>query len=281
MAARSETSVLVVGPSGSGRRHIARAIHYHADPNTTGRLVPLDGELLEAELLELTITALIGSKDEIDPHDTTTLVLSGTDQIDAAAQNMLAAILHDSRPGFRVIATTQRPLSELAAAGDYREDLACALSTLIVQIPPLKERIEDIPLLAQAFLERINAEDGKQCSGFSPEALDQLIAHPWPGELDELAATVAQAHRAAAGPSVSAAELPRRLHLAASAAARQPKVEETIVLEEFLGEIERELIQRALAQAKGNKTRAAQLLGLTRPRLYRRLVQLGLADNDP
>ena len=87
---------------------------------------------------------------------------------------------------------------------------------------------------------------------------------------------MAEAHQRAAGPEIDVADLPERLHWAAQAAAQPRRAEETIVLDEYLGRVERELIRRALARAKGNKARAARLLGMTRPRLYRRMVQLGL-----
>jgi DNA-binding NtrC family response regulator len=145
----------------------------------------------------------------------------------------------------------------------------------------LAERREDLPLVAQLFLEEVNSQGGKQLAGFTPEALDAMHAYPWPGNLDELAATVAVAHQRAGGPQITLADLPDEIHLAAAAAARPRKPEETIVLDEFLARVERELIQRALRRAKGNKTRAARLLGMTRPRLYRRMVQLGLEEGKP
>jgi DNA-binding NtrC family response regulator len=140
----------------------------------------------------------------------------------------------------------------------------------------LAQRREDLPMLAQLFVEEANVRSTKQVAGFSSEAMDRLDAYPWPGNIDELAQMVAQAHERAEGPQITPGDLPERIHLAAAAAAHPRRPEETIVLDEFLGRVERELIRRALARAKGNKTKAAKLLGMTRPRLYRRLVQLGL-----
>jgi DNA-binding NtrC family response regulator len=134
--------------------------------------------------------------------------------------------------------------------------------------------------LAQLSLEQANARGSKQVGRFAEEALDALAAYPWRRNLDELDEIVRQAHANAQGPQVTLDDLPPRIRLAADAAAHPRPPVETIVLEEFLADIERELIERALAQAKGNKTQAAQLLGLTRPRLYRRLVQLGLAGDE-
>ena len=100
--------------------------------------------------------------------------------------------------------------------------------------------------------------------------------YPWPGNLDELAQVVADAHTHCQQTLVGVADLPQRLHLAADAIAHPRRKEETIVLDEFLGQVERELIRRALVRSKANKAKAARLLGLTRPRLYRRMVQLGI-----
>jgi DNA-binding NtrC family response regulator len=156
--------------------------------------------------------------------------------------------------------------------------LASLLSTIVIELPPLAERRADLPLLAQLFLEEANSRGMKQVAGFSSEALDRLDGYFWPGNCDELAQMVAEAHAHAEGPHIEIGDLPERIHLAAYAAAHPARIEESIVLDDFLRRIERELVSRALAQAKGNKTKAARLLGMTRPRLYRRLVHLGLEE---
>ena len=154
--------------------------------------------------------------------------------------------------------------------------MAALLSTISIELPPLAQRRDDLPLLAQMFLEEHNAAGPRQIGGFSPAALDRLDAYAWPGNLDELAAGGCRGLRAQGGPEIGVEDLPERLHAAAQAAAVPRRTDETIVLDEYLGRVERELIRRALARAKGNKARAARLLGVTRPRLYRRMVQLGL-----
>jgi DNA-binding NtrC family response regulator len=177
----------------------------------------------------------------------------------------------------RTLATARVPLAQLVADNRFRQDLACLLSTLVIELPPLAEHPQDIPLLAQWFLEAGNVAAEKQLTGFVPEATEQLRDYPWPRNADELAQVVRQACAAATGPRVPAAALPERIWLATAAAALPPREEESLVLDEFLAEIEKELLQRALARAKGNKTRAARLLGLPRARLLRRLEQLGLS----
>jgi DNA-binding NtrC family response regulator len=278
LAAGSRASVLLVGPPGSGRHHVAAAIHYHGDPGSVGSLIPLACSVLGADLTRSTVLAL-ATKDPLGEQAArSTLVLNEADQLPPEVQAELAAVLAGRSFRLRLIATASRPLDELARAGTYRADLAALLSTITIELPSLADRRDDLPVLSQLFLEEVNAGGDKQLGGFTPEALDRLDAYPWPGNLDELARVVAQAHRQAEGPRIGPDDLPERIRLAAQAAAHPRRTEETVALDEFLGRVERELIGRALSRAKGNKAKAARLLGLTRPRLYRRLVQLGLED---
>ncbi len=280
LAAQSTASVLLVGPTGSGRQHVARAIHYGRDPRQAGPLVPLACPMLGAALLESTLRGLARAGEAGEPAHTASLLLLDVEQMPVEVQYELTTLLAGFDAPLRVMATSNEPLEVLVAAGGFRGDLACALSTLTIALPPLSKRLQDLPLLAQMFLEDSNARAAKQLAGFAPEALDALAGYAWPGNVDELAEIVADAHAHAEGSLVTPRDLPKRLHLAAAAARYPRKVDESIVLEEFLARVERELIERAMSQAKGNKTKAARLLGMTRPRLYRRLVQLGLEKEE-
>ncbi len=280
LAAKNKASVLILGPTGSGRQHVARAIHYSRLPGALGPLVPLACGLLGAELLQASIRGLARPKEAIAPERLATLLLSDADQMPPEAQAELAGFLRIGELPLRIVSTARRPLVELAETGNFRPDLACLLSTITIELPPLEERLDDLPLLAQMFLERVNAAGTKQLAGFRPEALDVLAGYAWPRQLDELAEVVAAAHAQADGPWIEARNLPILLAQADDALRWSRKGEETIVLEKYLGQIERELIERALTRAKGNKTRAAKLLGMTRPRLYRRLVQLGMIEDE-
>lgn len=279
LAAQSRASVLVVGPEGSGREHVARTIHFapQASGAAVGPLVPVDCALMDAELMQSAVTALLKRRDEWKGLDRPgTLLLLEVDRLPAEAQQELAGFF--KLPGIEVptLATTGGSLSRLVRTGKFNSDLACALSTLVITLPPLAKRSADVPLLAQFFLEEANADGGKQLSGFSTEALDRLCAYAWPRNVTELAEVVRQAHAAAAGPRVQLADLPPVVHHAAVAQARPRRAAAPIRLDEFLERIEKELLERALVQARGNKTKAAQLLGIHRTRLIRRLVQLGL-----
>jgi DNA-binding NtrC family response regulator len=281
LAAGSRASVLLVGPAGSGRQQMATAIHYGTAPEAAGTMVPLACSLLGPELIRSAVNAVAAMNRPGEQAAAGTFLFLQADQVAVEIQEDLAAMLSARPPQLRLIAAAEQPLGELVRRGRYREDLAAVLSTITIELPPLVQRREDLPLLAQVFLEEANARGGKQIAGFSPEALDRLDHYAWPGNIDELAQMVAESHRRAAGPEVLPEDLPERLRWAAEAASRPRRKDETIVLDEFLGRIERELIRRALSRSKGNKAKAARLLGLTRPRLYRRMVQLGLEEGQP
>jgi DNA-binding NtrC family response regulator len=268
------TSVLILGPGGSGKEHVAKAIHYGR--SEFGDLVPLACAVLEANLLRSTLRAL-ALKSEVTAKETLgTLLLGDVDCMPLEVQADLYELLRANSLKMRVLATAARPLTTPISEGKFSLELACMLNTITIELPPLAERIEDLPLLAQAFLEEVNAGATKQVGGFSPEALDRLAAYAWPGNVDELAEIVRQSHERAQAGEVAARDLPDQIQWAADAASYPPRKDETIVLEEFLARVEKELITRAMRRAKGNKSKAAKLLGLTRPRLYRRLIQLGL-----
>jgi len=277
LAAGSRASVLVVGPPGSGRQHTATAIHYAAGTERCGPLVPLACSVLGSELIRSALSALATRHAVAEGVGPGTLLLSDADQLPMEVQFELTRMLSSGRPfPLRIIATARQRLDELARSGQFREDLAALLSTLVIELPPLAQRRTDLPLLVQLLVEECNAKGGKQIAGLTPEAMDCLTAYGWPGNVDELIGVVREAHARAERTEITLGDLPQQLHLAAAAAAHPRRAEETIVLDEFLARIEQHLLQRALARAKGNKTKAAKLLGMTRPRLYRRLVQLGL-----
>jgi transcriptional regulator with PAS, ATPase and Fis domain len=277
LAAASDVNVLVVGPPGSGRQHAAKAIHY-AQPEP-GVMVPLACDVLEVNLLRSALRAAWSPAVAVADRPRT-LLLSHVDAMVPEAQSDLLELLQRDPRRVRVISTAETPLAERVSQGQFAPALACALATITIELPPLSERLDDLPLLAQAALEQENRHSAKQVGGFAREALDRLAAYAWPGNVEELIAVVRQAHERASGGEVAARDLPKEIQWAADAGAHPPLADDPIVLEEFLARVERELITRAMRRAKNNKTKAAKLLGLTRPRLYRRLVQLGLEPPD-
>lgn len=276
LVSQSRSHVVVCGPPGSGQEHVARTIHYGIHADAAEPLLPLACSLFDAELLQSTITAFMRRAVEGDARRKSTVLLSDVDQLPVDAQHELLGLLSLPQFAMRAIATSSRPLLRLASKGRFMPALAMTLSTLVIELPPLSARRGDIPLLAQHFLEGVNAERTRQLTGFSPEALDELAAHPWPKNIDELAEVVQEACRRAEGLYVALADLPERCRRAVAATARSRPLVEEIVLDEFLAEFEAELLRRALLQAKGNKAKAARLLGISRARLHRRIEQLKL-----
>jgi len=276
LAAASRGNVLVIGPAGSGRGHAARTIFQLSRGDSLEPTATLPCGSLSAELLRATWASLSASLADAQPPQAT-LVLADVDQLPTDAQSELAARLGATRDSIRVLATATVALEPLAARGQYQADVAATISTLVIELLPLVDRLADLPLLAQAIIEQLNVEGEKQLAGAAPEVLDRLALYSWPGNVGQLAEVLAEAHRAAAAPLIQQRDLPRSFRLATEAQPLAPaKAQPQIVLDDFLRQIERELIERALRQAKGNKSRAAKLLGTTRPRLYRRMVQVGL-----
>ena len=271
--------VLVLGPEVSGRELVARIIHYgpRGGGAGVGPLVPVDAALMDAELMQSTLTAFLKRQSEWRGERPPAILLKDADRLPADAQQELAGFLRLPGVELPLISTAKRSLARLAKREKFRADLAYNLSPLTIQLPPLSEREGDLPLLAQFFLEEFNTGVGKQLSGFAPDAVDLLLAYSWPGNVEELAEVLRAACKNSAGPVVQATDLPPRLHHAAEKEAHPAAEPARIELDTYLATIETELLKRAMAQSRGNKTKAAELLGIHRARLIRRLVQLGLA----
>ncbi|MBW8884216.1 MAG: sigma 54-interacting transcriptional regulator, partial [Planctomycetia bacterium] len=275
LAAEARARVLIVGPPGSGREHVARTIHYAQNSASIGPLIPISCPLVDAEQMQAALANVIRKQHDSPTERSPAALLLDVDRLRPDAQQELAGFLHLPKIELHTLATARVPLARLVAKGKFSRDLAYDLSTLTIKLPPLSARRDDIPLLAQHFLEEANASE-RQLSGFQAAAIELLASLPWAGNLDELAEAVRAACAKAAGPRVVLADLPDWVHLAHDAAAHPPRDEEPIQLDAFLAEIEKELLARALKKTRGNKSKAAALLGLSRPRLLRRLAQLGL-----
>ena len=272
LAIEQPTHVVVTGPVGSGREHVARTIH-SSHTSTPGSLFPIACPLVTAESLQSTVTTFVKHCQQEGTLGSSSLLLLDIDQLSPESQHELNGFF--SIPSFQMltIATSGSCLLSLASEGQFNQSLAYALSTLIISMPCLAERGLDIALLAQSILEDFNAEGNRQFSGFSDEAIDRLLHHTWNGEVDELVAIVRSSCQRAESSMIQKSDLPESIEKTIQAEAREPKPSQAIDLDKFLATVEQELIDRALAEAKGNKTRAAKLLGITRARLHRRLEQ--------
>lgn len=309
-AAASGANTLIYGHRGSGRSHVALAIHYRGAGHEETRLVPHNCDLLTDDLFARTLEKLRPSRAAADSRPT--LLLENLECMSAAHQSLLLIAIRQNSIHARLIATigprslqeeiedTELEMNEsVEDDGDEADGirpaaskversmpatidpaLINAISTITIRIPPLADRLEDLPILAQFFLEACNRNNSKQVGSLRSEALDSLALYSWPGELDQLRETIEAAHAACTSHEITSADLPRTFYHAFRAATHVRLQPERIVLDELLASIEKEAIVRALAQAGGNKSEAATLLGMTRPRLYRRLVQLGLAGEE-
>jgi DNA-binding NtrC family response regulator len=294
-AAASGANALIVGEPATGRGHVARAIHYRRAGDVAAKLVPVACEVANDDMLRRSLDAVRDTAS--DTRHASTLLLENLERLAEPQQSQLVAALRQNPIPARIIATCSRHAPRAVAESEIRDErisadgtpsvpatidpaLLDAISTITIQVPRLGERLEDLPILAQFFLEAANRASEKQVGSIRGDALDLLALHKWPGELDELRDVIVAAHRACGTHEITPADLPAVVHHAAKSAARARRQPERIVLDELLANIEKEAIVRALAQSGGNKTEAAELLGMTRPRLYRRLVQLGLAGPE-
>ena len=276
-AAGNRARVVVVGPRGSGRKDLARGIHYRQRGESPTPLISIDCAVVDPESLQIAITSLARHRATPAAPQAAALLLEEVDQLSADAQQELLGFLE--LPGFevRTLATSQRELIALAGQGTFNRALAFALSTITIELPALTQRLGDLPLLAQVIVEELNAAGGKQVGGITSEALDRLAVYSWPGDVVQFATTIKEAWTNASGPQITLGDLPRWLAAAEDAALHPRKPPATIVLDDYLADVERELVSRALARVRGNKSKAAHLLGISRPRLLRRMEQLGLA----
>lgn len=280
-----ESPVLIVGESGTGREHLARVLHYGS---RLGRrsFTPLDSGLLQPHDLRRLVKQVARPSTRQPAVETLqpgTLFFRDIEQLAAETQQFLAETL-SAAPELRVVASTTSPLERLVEQGRFRSDLFYALTSLTIALPPLRQRLEDVPLLAQFLLEERNRDGARQVTGFSDDTWRELQRYSWPGNVRELRAVVEEAHAAAAGALIRPQELPFRFRTGTEAQKHvaPPRVQ-PVPLEALLERVEREQIEAALAAAKQNKSRAAELLGINRPRLYRRMEQLGIVDleGDP
>jgi DNA-binding NtrC family response regulator len=267
-AASSGTNVLVTGPTAADLRGVAEAIHYLAAPSHDTQLIRLEPPLSLPEELRKALASATSGRG--------TLLLVDIAEFDAHQQQDLATQLAFPKFKWRVIATLPD-----ASTSPLLPALYNSLSTVEVRLPPLAERLEDLPLLAQWQVERLNRDSPKQIEGFTPDALERMSLYDWPGEQQELYEVVAAAHEQAQGPVIEASDLPPLVRHAVSHAQFLRQEVEPLDLDQYLHQVEQFLLQRAMELAKGNKAEAARLLGLSRPRLYRKLEGQGLESAPP
>ena len=289
--APSQTTVLITGESGTGKELIARAIH-QLSPRARQPLVivhcaALPATLLESELFGHEKGAFTGAHERrigrVEQAQGGTLFLDEIGEIDATIQIKLLRFLGErtfERVGsnktmvadVRLIAATNKNLEEMVRAGKFREDLFYRLNVVPIRLPALRERKEDIPLLADAFLKEFTSRNNKTMNGFDPGALEAMMCYRWPGNVRELRAAIEGAVVLGRQERVTFRDLPAgvRNYNPASGpgeGAEEPSGEENLTVDEA----ERRLIIRALQESDGNRTEAAKRLGMSRRTLHRKL----------
>jgi len=284
LAAASTAPVLIVGEAGTGKRQVARAIH-QAGPAREHPLIPFDCESLPAEILERELFGLERSaageagRPRFSRADGSTLLFREILMLPRDLQTRLISAIDAP---VRLLATTASEPETALEREQIRPELYFALTTLVLRLAPLRERREELPVLAQHLLDRANQRGGEQRTGFSPEAITALMSYDWPGNLRELARVIDHAHAQPRGEGrlVALQDLPASIR--GNLAGGFPPPNQPIPikpLDELLTEVERRSIETVLRLARGNKSRAAELLGISRPRLYRRIKELNLPDD--
>lgn len=283
VASGCSASVHLHGESGTGRERLARLIHARSERRQQA-FVPLDCRRIPAIELKLTIKRLLS--EETQPEDDlfragTVFLKSAGDLPRDIQELLLPRQLNRSATGWQLISCDDRPLAELVATEQLLPESADLLSEIVITIPPLRSRRDDLPLIAQDILESLNRGDAKQVGGFAPEIAEQFARYDWPGNIAELEAVIREARDVCTTPLITARDLPFRFRTGMDAQAIGPPLTPTAIdLEALLARVELDYIRWALAAAKSNKSQAATLLGLTRPRLYRRMEALGIADDE-
>ncbi|MCD0207067.1 sigma-54-dependent response regulator transcription factor ZraR [Klebsiella aerogenes] len=285
LVAPSDATVLICGESGTGKELVARAIHACSErrdkPLVTLNCAALNESLLESELFGHEKGAFTGAERRREGRfveaDGGTLFLDEIGDISPLMQVRLLRAIQErevQRVGsnqtlsvdVRLIAATHRNLAEEVSAGRFRQDLYYRLNVVTIDMPPLRQRREDIPQLAQHFLKRYAECNRKTVQGFTPQAMDLLIHYDWPGNIRELENAVERAVVLLTGDYISERELPLAI-----AGAPLPVTGNDEALIQPLVEVEKEVILSALEKTGGNKTEAARQLGITRKTLLAKL----------
>jgi len=297
--AHTETTVLLTGESGTGKEVVARFIH-HASRRGQGPFIAINCAALPDELLESELfghergafTGAVSTKPgRIEQATGGVLFLDEVGEMAPTVQAKLLRVLEEREfmrlgstrilhADIRVIAATNRDLHAAMQRGEFREDLYYRLGVFEISLPPLRDRLDDILELADAFLAEIGETVGRPAAGIARDAKDQLLSYAWPGNVRELRNAIERAVILADGGYIRSEHLP-----VTGARPMVSRVEDTpgpplpaggVNLEA----IERSLVVKALTQARHNKTRAAKLLGLTRAQLYSRIEKYGLAETE-
>jgi two-component system, NtrC family, response regulator PilR len=299
--AAAKTTVLITGESGTGKERVARAIHERSDRAAAPFLVvncgALPEALMESELFGHEKGAFTGASAKnlglFRQAEGGTVLLDEIGELPLSLQVKLLRVLQEKtvKPvgaaqevpvDVRVLAATNRDVEADVASGKFRQDLYYRLNVIRLTLPPLRERPEDIPLLAERFIQRFSKEMGKEVVGFTPDGLRVLTAYGFPGNVRELENVIERAVALSGSRLIGLGDLPESVsgHASAPAPSLLTLPAKGFNLDDVLGEAERRLLLEALERTGGVRKRAAELLGITFRSLRYRLQKLGLAEDD-
>ena len=289
-AAPSDASVLIEGESGTGKELIAAAFHFQSPraelPFTRINCAAIPQELIESELFGYRKGAFTGADRDkrglIEATAGGTLLLDEIAEMPMHLQTKLLRVLQERRlrrlgdeeeisVNFRLVSSTNRDTAQMIREGTLRKDLYFRISTIKIKSPPLRERLDDVPLLAKRFLEQYADKYQKRIREISTPAFALLMRYEWPGNVRELESVMEHAVLFATGDKLTPEDLPEQLHSTQSGEFR-------CVIPPFftMEEIEREAIAQTLERTGGNVKRTAEILNYHRPRLYRKMKSFGL-----
>ncbi len=298
LVADSDASVLVHGESGTGKEMVASAIHFNSPRRTKPYVrvscASLPESLIESELFGYEKGAFTGASERrigrFEAAGGGTLFLDEIGELPLSFQVKLLRVLQErqierlgsNRPidvDVRIVSASLRPLEEEIEAGRFREDLYFRVNTVAIHLPPLRERVEDIPVLAQAFLQEFRDERGKEITGFADEVMERFELYPWPGNVRELRNVVERAVLFCGGTRITVDELPPSLRSTAGTESARPHPDQVIPLQRAVEKAEADAIRSALSATGGRRTDAAELLGVSRKTLWEKIKTLGV-DTD-
>ncbi|HOC88571.1 MAG TPA: sigma-54 dependent transcriptional regulator [bacterium] len=288
----SNVTVLIQGESGTGKELIARAIHYHSTARTGKPFVAVNCSALPESLLESELfghekgsfTGAVGRRiGKFEQANGGTIFLDEIGLMTPATQSKLLRVLQErefERVGgnelvkvdVRVISATNKDLEEEMKKGEFREDLYYRISVFPIKLPPLRDRREDIPLLAGHFLQKYAKQEGKSVEGITSDALDLMMAYHWPGNVRELENAMERAMVLASGPEIGAKDLPA----AVRSLGEKRIYESDNTLASWIEKLEEEALRQALLECEGNISQTAKKLGIGRATIYRKAKKYGL-----
>ncbi len=297
--AASTVSVLIRGESGTGKELYAHAIHHLSDrsdgPFIKVNCAAIPADLLESELFGYVSGAFTGASKGGKPGkfqlaDGGTLFLDEIGDMSLPMQAKLLRVLQDrsveslgaTQPDtvdIRLIVATHQPLETLITKGEFRSDLYYRINVISLNLPPLRERPQDIPALTEHFLNRLARRTGRRAPKLTAQALTQLIEYAWPGNVRELENVLEAGFHLSEGRKIGLEMLPENLSRAAKAPTMLPVTTEPSTpgdLRTRLAQAERQIIWQTLSECDGNRQQAARQLGIAKSTLYEKLARLGL-----